>query len=369
MMTRRRGFTLIELLVVIAIIGILAAMVFPVFARARESARKAVCLSNVKNIALAVNMYLADYNDTFWPAEHRQEVWDYAATMPGGGDETDPDLCDLHDEGNPYIKPAVVLDEYTKNRDVWRCPSAKVQQGAMWIYPVPDWLGWLKANEGAWNYANWWGPCQGGWPKGWGGTITDSILQDALATADYGTNNKDKAFVESIACGYWNQDLKLAAIQNVSAWVACADAGVKTNHLMADTIAYPDMCDVACAGGVTSDGPCTSTDWDICADSAADCGLYFQAPNNGAYLKNPSLRAQMARHLGGINIGFVDGHAAWFNSTAFLAAVLDMEKGQPTSIAGGFEDWGPSSYQVQSWGCTDYFPDWPNIAPGVPFLY
>ena len=62
--TRRRGFTLIELLVVIAIIGILAAMVFPVFARARESARKVVCLSNIKNIALAFQMYLADNNDT-----------------------------------------------------------------------------------------------------------------------------------------------------------------------------------------------------------------------------------------------------------------------------------------------------------------
>jgi len=59
MMARRsKGFTLIELLVVIAIIGILAAMVFPVFARARESARKTVCLSNVKNISLAIQMYL-----------------------------------------------------------------------------------------------------------------------------------------------------------------------------------------------------------------------------------------------------------------------------------------------------------------------
>ena len=84
-MWRRRGFTLIELLVVIAIIGILAAMVFPVFARARESARKAVCLSNVKNIALAMQMYLADNNDTFWPSEHRAEVIDYFTTNPGGG--------------------------------------------------------------------------------------------------------------------------------------------------------------------------------------------------------------------------------------------------------------------------------------------
>ncbi len=81
----RKGFTLIELLVVIAIIGILAAMVFPVFARARESARKAVCLSNVKNIALAIQMYLADNNDTFPPTEHRQEVVDYWSTWPGGG--------------------------------------------------------------------------------------------------------------------------------------------------------------------------------------------------------------------------------------------------------------------------------------------
>jgi len=62
MARRRQGFTLIELLVVIAIIGILAAMLFPVFARARESARKTQCLSNVKNLALAFQMYLTDYD-------------------------------------------------------------------------------------------------------------------------------------------------------------------------------------------------------------------------------------------------------------------------------------------------------------------
>jgi prepilin-type N-terminal cleavage/methylation domain-containing protein len=84
MWRRRTGFTLIELLVVIAIIGILAAMVFPVFARARESARKAVCLSNVKNIALALQMYLTDNNDTFPPYEHRQEALDYSSAAPGG---------------------------------------------------------------------------------------------------------------------------------------------------------------------------------------------------------------------------------------------------------------------------------------------
>ncbi len=63
---RRYGFTLIELLVVIAIIAILAAILFPVFARAREKARQASCLSNVKQLSLGLLMYTQDY-DEMWP--------------------------------------------------------------------------------------------------------------------------------------------------------------------------------------------------------------------------------------------------------------------------------------------------------------
>jgi len=62
-MTGRRAFTLIELLVVIAIIAILAAILFPVFARAREKARQASCSSNVKQLQLAVLMYAQDYDE------------------------------------------------------------------------------------------------------------------------------------------------------------------------------------------------------------------------------------------------------------------------------------------------------------------
>lgn len=61
----RRGFTLIELLVVIAIIAILAAILFPVFSRAREKARQTSCISNLKQIGLAMNMYAQDYDETF----------------------------------------------------------------------------------------------------------------------------------------------------------------------------------------------------------------------------------------------------------------------------------------------------------------
>ena len=60
---KRRGFTLIELLVVIAIIAILAAILFPVFARAREKARQTSCLSNVKQVTLGALMYAQDYDE------------------------------------------------------------------------------------------------------------------------------------------------------------------------------------------------------------------------------------------------------------------------------------------------------------------
>jgi len=65
---RRKGFTLIELLVVIAIIAILAAILFPVFAKARDKARQAACLSNVKQLALGCIMYMEDYDQQFPPS-------------------------------------------------------------------------------------------------------------------------------------------------------------------------------------------------------------------------------------------------------------------------------------------------------------
>ncbi len=94
----KRGFTLIELLVVIAIIAILAAILFPVFARAREKARQSSCLSNQKQIALGWHMYVQDYDERIPP---------YSRKVDGEW------ILRVHD----------IIDPYIKNTQVWKCPS------------------------------------------------------------------------------------------------------------------------------------------------------------------------------------------------------------------------------------------------------
>ena len=335
MSRRHTGFTLIELLVVIAIIGILAAMVFPVFARARESARKVVCLSNVKNIALAIQMYLADNNDTLPPDESNREAIEYWQSVPGGHGSRSYDIGDLSDrcnrdnQGNPYLRYPVIFDEYIKNRDVWRCPSAKVTAGARHIVAGNDYLAHWQAWEGTWGRGTDLGPCNLSWPQGWGGEVTDSNLQDRLAAAFLGFDNANKAFVQSIGTA-WHPNLKIVSVQDVVSFVVCGDAGVQTDDFSWALMAYPDLCNLECSTA------CSGADWELCASSGGDCGLYMHAPNNGAFLKNPELVKQFARHLGGVNVGFLDGHASWINSTALInkAGEGDIQ---------GSDFWGPTS--------------------------
>jgi prepilin-type N-terminal cleavage/methylation domain-containing protein/prepilin-type processing-associated H-X9-DG protein len=108
-MTRDRGFTLIELLVVIAIIAILAAILFPVFARAREKARQASCLSTVKQMGLAAMMYAQDYDETNVPCNTTNVNITYS--RPGG---------DFSLSWGPWF---ALIQPYTKNPHIFICPS------------------------------------------------------------------------------------------------------------------------------------------------------------------------------------------------------------------------------------------------------
>jgi len=334
--SRRKGFTLIELLVVIAIIGILAAMVFPVFARARESARKAVCLSNVKNIALAIQMYLADNNDTLPPAEHRTEALDFFAAGPGCGTVcidwwggADWAVEQMATRGNPYLRWPVVLDEYTKNRDVWRCPSAKMEQGASMIVPGPDFLGHYEATQGSWGgFAYDLGPCISAFPPGWGGAVTDSITQqllgfssgEALSATGAGADQM-KVFKMGIMTNeIWG--LKLVEVEDPVSYMICGDGGNSYSPQGAGQWAYPDICCATCSG---------ATDWAGGGLPLAECYAYLEPEcvacrevhAGPEFWTDQDRRKGATRHLGGINIGFLDGHATWMNSERFLAQIGD----------------------------------------------
>jgi prepilin-type N-terminal cleavage/methylation domain-containing protein len=119
MVTRRRaGFTLIELLVVIAIIAILAAILFPVFARARSKAQENTCLSNCKQMALAANMYVTDYDNTVFPYYYAQPP-----SRPAG-------YLDFY--------WTTLISPYVKNNQIFVCPSDAVPGGRI---PDPNYGG------------------------------------------------------------------------------------------------------------------------------------------------------------------------------------------------------------------------------------
>src|SRR5947208_3632888 len=119
MRKNRRAFTLIELLVVIAIIAILAAILFPVFAQAREKARQTSCLSNTKQLNLAALMYAQDYDEMWAPA---MMAWQapYPCCPPANGEYI----------GEPWW---TLFYPYIKNKGLYLCPSNS--QAGSWAWP------------------------------------------------------------------------------------------------------------------------------------------------------------------------------------------------------------------------------------------
>lgn len=124
-MNRRKfGFTLIELLVVIAIIAILAAILFPVFAQAREKARSISCLSNLKQMGLATMMYAQDYDETFYQLPWHQNPNDT-------GCPPNPNApC-------PTVWWSDLLMPYIKNQGIFSCPSNSDPLFSTWGYTAP----------------------------------------------------------------------------------------------------------------------------------------------------------------------------------------------------------------------------------------
>lgn len=140
---RRKGFTLIELLVVIAIIAILAAILLPVFARARENARKSTCTNNMKQIASAVVQYCQDY-DSRYP---------FVRNVPNG----------------IFVPWQFLIQPYLKSTNVMACPSNRrnaEMYGGDCASPGPP--GFSIARSYAWATSNGDNPASNGFSYGWG---------------------------------------------------------------------------------------------------------------------------------------------------------------------------------------------------------
>jgi prepilin-type N-terminal cleavage/methylation domain-containing protein/prepilin-type processing-associated H-X9-DG protein len=255
-MAKRRGFTLIELLVVIAIIAILAAILFPVFSRAREQARKSNCLSNLKQMGSAIMMYSQDWDET----------------LPLG---TPGCIAPTAKQWWAAIYP------YTKNASILHCPSAS-----------NPWT-WFTNPGAAVGFH-----C-GGAPS------CEELLPGMPAQGNFISYGAAIGVMGAVpgcwACNGFRG--KLSAMQRVADTVVIADS---TRGVFGGA-GWPGCASTLGDGTVAPIVFAQNPD-NLCP--YGPCGRNFASLDDAlrALGKNED---QMARHTGGANILFADGHAKW----------------------------------------------------------
>lgn len=268
--SRWSGFTLIELLVVIAIIAILASILFPVFGRARENARRASCASNLKQVGLAVMQYTQDYDETY-PSNMTVVSQAECDAAPGG--------CWY--PGTPQAWGAMVfmpqmLHPYHKSIQVFACPSGHKGR-------IPD------------------------------PSAKDANTEDIPFALHYGANYGLHPWPKS-----WGPDpIKIAAVKSPSRIFSYMDAG--TNPV--DCAAF-----YACGPGypyfwyIPGVGDAINQDY---------VPLASPALRDETWVKNDFRRG---RHFGGINISYADGHVKWLRTDKARQEVINGSLNPTTDL-------------------------------------
>jgi prepilin-type N-terminal cleavage/methylation domain-containing protein/prepilin-type processing-associated H-X9-DG protein len=277
----RAAFTLIELLVVIAIIAILAAILFPVFAQAREKARGGTCLSNCKQLALGIMMYVQDYDETMVPAHNclvppaTKVTWFCA----GNGDAR----LDWPETVSPYIKTPLAGGD-----SIFKCPSLEADFYHQW---TPN-------------------PTNGGvkWSQNF---VTYGMNLDYLQPNPDCTGN-----LLPTATAVWGRPVGLAAIEAPAATVLLAET--KPMVILSGDGAgafYPSniVNSPATAGPTTHS--CGLDGWGY--NSAFEDGTDGIGGPIG--VRKTSTGLFDPRHTGGGNVGFCDGHVKWLTPGALAA--------------------------------------------------
>jgi len=246
-----RGFTLIELLVVIAIIAILAAILFPVFAQAREKARQATCASNLRQLGVAIQMYHTDY-------DQRYPFWSWGANGQGGG--------------NMISLWHLAIFPYVKNVGVYSCPS----DGQNWGQATTDLYWWSipKAQR----------------------LVVAPMFEDPK---DNGSGGVDKiplsyGISETFHGSGWGEaNLPAPASTAVLSEAPC---------LLGDLWSIDNS-----TTGPTGQGPRIAMRFAASKTSAAPWG------QDGVYVWNPAWDVA-TRHSGGLIVNYADGHVKWIRA-------------------------------------------------------
>ncbi len=275
-MQRRNAFTLIELLVVIAIIAILAAILFPVFAQAREKARAISCLSNMNQLGLSMQMYVQDYDETF-------PYWSWWNSYSGGHGPSPNNVTSFWSNAiYPYVKSA----------GVYNCPdnndhSTLAQTG---------FFGWITGN-----------------------LVTAGVPQ-ALVNAPLGIIGNQTILESDWINGSGTTD---SALTNPAQTFLLAD-GTPT----AESGFFPqsDEPDPTNANDPRHKTIIARVAWAICYYNGAAnmCGgSQDDIGNFGPYTAAQLAQFQtQARHSGGENIDFADGHSKWSRDTQITVDLL-----------------------------------------------
>jgi prepilin-type N-terminal cleavage/methylation domain-containing protein/prepilin-type processing-associated H-X9-DG protein len=251
-----KAFTLIELLVVIAIIAILAAILFPVFAQAREKARQTSCLSNIKQLGTAAMMYAQDYDEIL-----PETGWQGPCSNPGEAPQTPGDAW-----FSGVFSFPVAVQPYTKNLQILTCPSD------------PDKGGFGKLNSVCFE---------------------QQLIQGGIPGAYAGMRSVPNAMTKALPLSYaGNYFLSLA----YSTPTTTGTSGGKMRP-MASYAAPANLIYLADVGSSVSNGN-------------AFAGWYI-APGYGVVGTGLGRWEKGQRHAGGRNWLFCDGHAKWFKDPSW----------------------------------------------------